>query len=29
MAFYSYQKLKSEVAYQQSPNTEKDLENPL
>lgn len=25
----SYQKLKSEVAYQQSPNTEKDIENPL
>lgn len=25
----SYQKFKSEVAYQQSPNTEKDLENPL
>ena len=26
---YSYQSLKSEVRYQQSPNTEKDLENPL
>jgi hypothetical protein len=25
----AYQKLKSEIAYQQSPNTEKDLENPL
>jgi hypothetical protein len=25
----AYQKLKAEVAYQQSPNTEKDLENPL
>eukprot|EP00985_Skeletonema_marinoi_P004425 scaffold1939_cov100-Skeletonema_marinoi.AAC.1 len=25
----AYQKFKSEVAYQQSPNTEKDLENPL
>lgn len=25
----SYQKLKSEVGYQQSPNTEKDMENPL
>jgi len=25
----AYQSLKSEVAYQQSPNTEKDLENPL
>lgn len=25
----AYQGLKSEVAYQQSPNTEKDLENPL
>ena len=25
----AYQKLKSEVGYQQSPNTEKDLENPL
>merc|ERR1712127_21034 len=25
----AYQSMKSEVAYQQSPNTEKDLENPL
>ena len=25
----AYQKLKSEIAYQQSPNTEKDMENPL
>jgi len=25
----AYQSLKSEVRYQQSPNTEKDLENPL
>ncbi len=25
----AYQKLKAEIAYQQSPNTEKDLENPL
>ncbi|KAL3778653.1 hypothetical protein HJC23_008637 [Cyclotella cryptica] len=25
----AYQKLKAEVAYQQSPNTEKDMENPL
>lgn len=25
----AYQKLKSEISYQQSPNTEKDLENPL
>ncbi|KAL9185041.1 hypothetical protein ACHAXT_002818 [Thalassiosira profunda] len=25
----AYQGLKSEVSYQQSPNTEKDLENPL
>jgi len=25
----AYQALKAEVAYQQSPNTEKDLENPL
>ncbi|KAL7480718.1 hypothetical protein ACHAW6_006381 [Cyclotella cf. meneghiniana] len=29
MGLSSYQKLKAEVAYQQSPNTEKDLENPL
>jgi len=25
----AYQSLKGEVAYQQSPNTEKDVENPL
>jgi len=25
----AYQKLKAEIARQQSPNTEKDLENPL
>ena len=25
----AYQKLKAEIAYQQSPNTEKDLDNPL
>jgi len=25
----AYQSLKSEIRYQQSPNTEKDLENPL
>jgi len=25
----AYQGMKSEVAYQQSPNTEKDMENPL
>lgn len=29
MNYNSYQSLKSEVSYQQSPNTEKDLENPL